>query len=276
MDGIPFVKMSGSGNDFIIIDNRTGAFDRAKTPDFIKAVCERKVSVGADGLIVIENAETADFSWRFFNADGSEAEMCGNGARCTARFAFLKGIAPAQMSFETIAGTIRAEVDDSEVRIQLSRPQDFCMDVTLDVDGQHMRCHTINTGVPHAVFVVDDLEGVPVQTLGEKIRYHRYFQPAGTNVNFVFHANDTMIHIRTYERGVEGETFACGTGAVAAALTAIAGGMVSSPVQITTRSGEVLTVDTPDTAPPFTDVFLTGGTRLVYEGCMGEEAYAAG
>ena len=276
MKNIPFCKMSGCGNDFIIIDNRSGAWDGMKNPGFVKAVCREKLSVGADGLIFIEKSGSSDFKWRFFNADGSEAEMCGNGARCAARFAFLNGIAGASLSFETIAGTIHAEVNGASVKTQLSRPGNLQLNQELAVDGAAFTMHSINTGVPHAVIFVEDLDGVPIKELGAKIRFHEHFQPAGTNVNFISIGPDGSIGIRTYERGVEDETLACGTGSVAAALVCIAMGRAASPVLVKTRGGEQLKVYAEPAAPPFAQAYLEGGASLIYTGEMSPEAYDRG
>jgi diaminopimelate epimerase len=273
MKKIPFFKMSGSGNDFIIIDNRNGRWDSVKTPQFVRSVCLRKISVGADGLIFIENSAGNDFAWRFFNSDGSEAEMCGNGGRCAARFAVLNRFAGPKLSFETMAGIIHAEVEGTHVKIYLPQPEDLESDIGLEIDDRKLVLHSINTGVPHVVQFVEDVDRVLVKDLGGKIRFHQRFQPAGTNVNFVSQKDGNMLYIRTYERGVEDETLACGTGALAAALIAIAKGKAVSPVPVKTRSSEVLKVYTSETSPPFKNVCLEGGTRVVCEGEITEEAY---
>jgi len=275
MANIPFCKMSGSGNDFIIIDNRSGMWDQMKTPAFVKAVCREKLSVGADGLIFIEKSDAADFKWHFFNSDGSQAEMCGNGARCAARFAYLKGIAGDRLSFETVAGMIHAEVRGAVVKTQLSQPKNLQMNQELTVDGARLTVHSINTGVPHAVIFVDDLAAVPIKELGAKIRFHAHFQPVGTNVNFISIGADGSIGIRTYERGVEAETLACGTGSVAAALVCIAMGRAASPALVKTRGGELLNVYAEPASPPFAQAYLEGGASLVYTGEMCEEAYTS-
>ncbi len=274
MKRIPFFKMSGSGNDFIIIDNRAGNWDHLKTPEFVRTVCMRSISVGADGMIFIEGSDRSDFSWRFFNSDGSEAEMCGNGGRCAARFSVLNRIAGSNLSFETIAGIIRAEVKDEHVKIQLPEPKNQEMNIELDTDGQSFNLHSINTGVPHVVIFVEDIENTDVKSLGAKIRFHPHFQPAGTNVNFVSQEKKNVLNIRTYERGVEDETFACGTGSVAAALIAVSMGKASSPVHVRTKGGEVLKVFTSRKLPPFKDVCLEGGARVVCQGEIWEEAYS--
>ncbi len=262
---LPFSKLSGSGNDFIIIDNMDGKINADEFKSRVPYICRRALSVGADGVIIIEPSESVHFKWRFFNSDGSEAEMCGNGGRCAARFAYEKGIAPRQMSFETLAGIIKAEVSGRLVKVQLTKPFGWLMDAVLEDLGVSY-CF-VNTGVPHVVLFVDDIETIDVEGLGRKIRFHRAFAPAGTNVNFAAVSNDRL-YIRTYERGVEAETLACGTGATACALVAMRKGLLSSPVEVVTRGGEVLKVYSEGG-----DVFLEGGTRWVYDGVMKEEAW---
>ena len=273
MQKVPFYKMSGTGNDFILIDNRDGAWDHFVAPWFVRAVCRRKKAAGADGVIFIERSGTCDFSWRFFNADGSTAEMCGNGARCAARYAVLRGIAGQKLCFETGAGVIQAEVYGSRVKTQLTRPGMPELNICLEVNNRGYVFHSIHTGVPHVVCFVDDLAAVPVQTLGRAVRFHPRFQPAGTNVNFVVQKDSDMLHIRTYERGVEDETLACGTGSVAAALIALTLGKATSPVSLQTAGGDILRVSTPSPTPPFEEVYLEGDTTVVYTGELWEEAW---
>jgi len=274
MEKVPFHKMNGSGNDFIIIDDRDGAWDHLRTPAFVRAVCRRKISAGADGVIFILRSERCDFAWDFFNADGSRAEMCGNGARCAARYAVLRGIAGAALCFETAAGVIHADVDGTRVKTQLTRPGAPDLNIRLDINGTPFLFHSINTGVPHAVCFVDDVAAARVVDVGRIVRFHPRFRPAGTNVNFVSQSADDMLHIRTYERGVEDETLACGTGSVAAALIAMALGRALPPVSLKTAGGDILRVYTATAAPPFEDVRLEGGTTLVYTGELWEEAWA--
>ncbi len=260
-----FSKLSGSGNDFIIIDNMSGKLDADDFRGLVPKICRRGVSVGADGVIIIEPSERADFRWRFFNSDGSEAEMCGNGGRCAARFAYEKGIAPATMAFETLAGLIRAEVKGRLVKVQMTDPFGWVMDERLEDLG--ITFCFVNTGVPHVVVFVEDIESVDVEGLGSKIRFHERFSPSGTNVNFAKVEGDRIL-IRTYERGVEGETLACGTGSVAAALVAHKKGLVDLPVEVLTRGGEVLKVYLDEGK-----VFLEGLTKWVYDGYLREEAW---
>lgn len=265
--------MSGCGNDFIIIDNRQKLLDADHLGDLVRKVCAPKVSVGADGLVLVEPSKQVNFRWRFFNSDGSEAEMCGNAGRCVARFALLKGIAPSKLSFETLAGIIEAEVSGRQVKVQMVKPFGLELDLELKIDAQIHRLHYINTGVPHAVEMVEDASTVAVKELGRKIRFHSRFQPAGTNANFVQLIDRTHLKVRTYERGVEDETLACGTGAVASALIAARKGSVGSPVEVQTTGGEVLRVYFQSKGDGFDRVYLEGDTRVVYEGDLWEEAY---
>ena len=273
MKTIPFFKMSGSGNDFIIIDNRKGIVSEDDLQQMIVGACRRKLSAGADGLLLIEPSQTADFKWRFFNADGSVAEMCGNGARCAARFAFIHGIAGRQMTFDTLAGIIEADVGEETVKIRMTDPTDLKTGFDLELDGIILHASSVNTGVPHVVVLVDDIETVDVVATGRRIRHHRDFAPAGTNANFVTVGDDGRIFIRTYERGVEDETLACGTGNVAAALILAHERQRVSPISLTTRSGGVLTVHFTRGEAGYRDVFLEGDARVIYSGELWAEAW---
>jgi diaminopimelate epimerase len=264
---IEFYKMSGSGNDFILIDNRNGELTVSDLIDFVQTLCARKGSVGADGLIIIEKSTCADFRWRFFNADGSEVEMCGNGGRCAARFAFLKGIAPADMSFETVAGIIDATVNGETVKLRLTEPKHLELHHDLKIESGSLPVSSINTGVPHVIHFVDNLEGFDVFGTGRLIRYHEHYQPAGTNANFVRVLDGHTIAVRTYERGVEDETLACGTGSVARK------GLTSSPVEVIVQSGERLNIYFEETEAGYKNVYLEGGAKVVYQGLLWEEAY---
>ena len=269
----PITKMSGSGNDFILIDNRSKVVPDSEMTSLTRSLCRRMVSVGADGLIFIEPSDRYDFKWRFFNADGSEAEMCGNGGRCAARFAFLKGIAGKEMTFETLAGPIRAWVDGAVVKLQLTSPKDQRLNLQIELDGKTIDFDFLNTGVPHTLIWVEDSEKADVTRLGPKIRFHEYFKPAGTNVDFVQLTPAGLLSLRTYERGVEGETLACGTGAVAAAAVAFLKNRLASPVRVRTRGGEILTVYLEGQAGQgIEQVYLEGAVRLVFQGEVFKEA----
>ena len=189
---IPFTKMSGSGNDFVIIDNREPVLDPATKRDFVKKVCRLKSSVGADGVIFIESSEKAAYKWDYYNSDGSSAEMCGNGSRCVARYAFEKGIAPQMHSFETIAGIIEAEVNGPVVKVKLTRPENLQTDVQVDFKGLQYTVDSINTGVPHVIVFSEDVDGEDIQKIGSGIRYHSIFAPAGTNVDLVEKKNGNI------------------------------------------------------------------------------------
>jgi len=273
MKTIPFFKMSGSGNDFIIIDNREAVVPEAQLSRLVVGACRRKMSVGADGLILIESSESLDFKWRFFNADGSLPDMCGNGARCAARFAFIHKIAGRRMAFETLAGTIEATVGEDTVKICMTAPRDLETGIILDIEGTPTVIGSVNTGVPHVMTVVDDIETVDILKTGRLIRHHTNFAPDGTNANFVAVEKNGTIFIRTYERGVEDETLACGTGNVAAALILARERGLTSPVSLTTRSGGQLTVHFKVQDGRYRDVFLEGDARVIYRGELWEEAW---
>ena len=273
---IEFFKMSGSGNDFILIDNRQGTLAVGSVVEFVKSVCERKVSVGADGLIIIEPSDRVDFRWRFFNADGSEVEMCGNGGRCAARFAYLMGIAGGKMSFETGAGIIDAEVRGDIVKLRLTDPRDLVMNDQIQIKNQTLFVHSLNTGVPHVVHFVRDPDGFDVFNTGRAIRYHEHYQPAGTNANFVMVLDSHTLRVRTYERGVEDETLACGTGSVASALIAARKGQVESPVDVRVQGGEILRIYFEMTSDGFAKVYLEGKVKVVYQGRLWDETWKKG
>ncbi|MFO7760133.1 MAG: diaminopimelate epimerase [Desulfobia sp.] len=258
--------MSGAGNDFIIIDHRCPIVSTEDMPSFVKKVCRRKFSVGADGLIFIEKSQEADFSWQFFNGDGSEAEMCGNGARCAARFAFNNGIAPREMSFMTKAGRIKAGVSGDSVKLAMTAPQDINLGRKVQINNEILTVHSLNTGVPHAIILVENNRETPVKEWGRSIRFHEMFSPAGANVNFLEVTDSNKLYLRTYERGVEDETLACGTGAVAAAITASILGKTKEPVQITTSGGEILKIHFKQSEAAITDVYLEGPARDIYQG----------
>src|SRR6266481_9060575 len=236
-----FTKMNGAGNDFILIDNRTGEIhlDRSQ----IARLCDRHRGVGADGILLLEKASNnADFRMRYFNADGGEAEMCGNGARCFARFAEKVAGASKKISFETPAGVIGAELASDLVTLQMTEPTDLRLNVKLPAADENKAVHFINSGVPHVVIPVAKIADVDVQREGAAIRHHKMFSPNGANVNFIEKRESNKIAIRTYERGVESETLACGTGIVASALIFAATENTSGPIDVIARGGDDLQV----------------------------------
>lgn len=274
MEEIEFWKMNGSGNDFILIDNREGIVAEERMVNLVKGVCRRRESVGADGVIFVKRSEGHDFAWRFFNSDGSEAEMCGNGGRCVARFAFLRGIAGPEMTFQTLAGAVSAEVNGRVVKVLMPAPSEIKMDIGLSPEKGWKTIDFINTGVPHVIIQVHDLHNISVVDRGRFIRYHDRFSPQGTNVNFISMKGRDCIDIRTYERGVEDETLACGTGSIGAALVASARGMADSPVTIKTRGGDELKVYFEKYGDSFRRVWLEGSTSISCRGKLHEEAFS--
>lgn len=272
IEGIEFYKMSGHGNDFVLVDNWDGGVAPADMPDLARAVCRRRTGVGADGMLFIEpGPDEVDFAWRFFNSDGSEADMCGNAGRCAARFANMTGIAPTEMSFMTKAGIIRAEVRPDTVIIQMTQPGEPEEEVELEVEEAQMTFSSINTGVPHAVTWVENIESVDVFNIGRTVRGHQHYQPAGTNVDFVQVLPSGRLYVRTYERGVEDETLACGTGVIASVLLSHLKGLAQSPTKVLTRGGEELLVYFKKNDNGFDEIFLEGKVRVIYTGQLSSE-----
>jgi len=270
-DPLPFSKMSGAGNDFVVIDNRSGRVTDAS--ELTKRICTRRLSVGADGLILIEPSARATFRMRYYNSDGGLADFCANGTRCAARFAFINVIAPKRMTIETDAGVVGAEIGDhGDVTLALSAPQSFVRERPLDVGGTQIRGSYMMVGVPHYVmFLRDDLWSQDIDGVGRAIRQHRDLQPHGANANFVVVRDAHSIEIRTYERGVEAETLACGSGVVASVTTAAKFGRVKSPVAVLTRSGITLEVSFEMDGGEIRDVRLKGDARLVYRATVTPE-----
>jgi len=270
MVSIPFVKMVGAGNDFIIIEAQKN-LDYAQ---FTRAVCARHNGIGADGVLVLEKSAQSDYRMRVINADGSEAQMCGNGARCMAAYivANLKPV-KALFSLETLAGEILAEAKNDVARVRLSNPKDYRPHLNITVANQKLEVHYIDTGVPHTIVFVDGLQEVDTNSLGALVRNHPRFAPRGTNVNFVEHTRDGMVSVRTYERGVEAETLACGTGAVAAALVAYLHAhpavkqQKGSFMKVSTASKEILEITFDlDEGCKIDNVWLKGSAKLIAKG----------
>ena len=263
---LDFTKMNGAGNDFVLIDNRKRNIHLSR--EQVVKLCHRQRGVGADGLFMLVPSATgkADWAWEFYNSDGSVADMCGNGARCFARFIQKTVGANGKTSFETGAGVIAATFQGERVTVNLTRPKDLTLNQKVPVSGTPMLIHSLHTGVPHAVLFVPDADKAMVQQFGAEIRYHPYFAPKGTNVNFAQVLAPNHIRVRTYERGVEGETLACGTGVTASALIAARVLGFTSPVKVTVQGGDVLEVNFRDDNGEFSDVQLTGPAEFVYEG----------
>jgi diaminopimelate epimerase len=261
-----FTKMNGAGNDFVLIDNRSRQFQLQ--PAQIARLCDRHQGVGADGVILLAPCASgqADWAWDFYNSDGSSAEMCGNGARCFARFVRRLTGSNGNLSFETRAGVIRASFQGEEVTVHLTPPKDLRLRQQVKLSVGPTEIHSLNTGVPHAVLFVPDADQAMVLPLGPEIRNHPHFAPRGTNVNFVQVLGPGRIRVRTYERGVEGETLACGTGMTAAALIAAELLGFPSPVQVRVQSGDKLEISFARAGGQFTNVGLAGPAEFVFEG----------
>lgn len=266
MRTVDFVKMVASGNDFVIIENSKAKISNSALPSFAKEICERNLGVGADGLLVIEPSEKADFKMRVLNPDGSEAEMCGNGARCVALFAKQSKIVDGDMQIDTLSGIIEAQVTDDKVKIKVQNPRDIKLDFDLNIEGKDYKMSFVNTGVPHTVLFVEKLGSFDVKRLGRAIRYNGNFAPRGTNVNFVEVGNGNSIKVRTYERGVEDETLACGTGCVASAVISSMSKELKSPISCLTKSGETLKVYFDRAGDNFKNVYLEGSAKIVFIG----------
>ena len=258
--------MNGAGNDFVLIDNRAQKLklDGAQ----IARICDRHAGVGADGLILLAPCSSgrADWAWDFYNSDGGSSEMCGNGARCFARFVRRLTGAKKNLTFETRAGIISASFHGQRVTVSLTPPKDLRLNQTVALSAGKTTIHSVDTGVPHAVLFVPDADQAMVQTLGPEIRRHAHFAPRGTNVNFVQLCPPGAIRVRTYERGVEGETLACGTGVTASALISAALHGVASPVPVRVRGGDLLEVSFDKKDGQFRNVRLTGPADFVFDG----------
>lgn len=267
---LPFHKMDGAGNDFVVIDNRE--LNHNLTKEQIAWLCDRQRGVGADGLIMVEPADhNADYKFRYYNADGGEAEMCGNGARCFGRYA-SKLTTPAKnvITFETMVGTLKAEMIDDIVCVSMSDPADITLHADIKIDGMgDTAIHSINTGVPHAVVFVDDVQNFDIVKYGAALRYHDYFAPNGTNVNAAKILGPQHLAIRTYERGVENETLACGTGITACALIHHLITEAPSPIKVDVQGGDQLEIGFDDhDSDTFYNVTLTGPAKFVFNGTI--------
>ncbi len=263
---VHFYKLSGSGNDFVMVDNLSGELDCLKKSELAKFLCRRRVSIGADGLIFLDKSETADVKMTYINADGSYAEMCGNGARCTA-FVYSMLHSKDRLTIETGVGVIGAHTESKFITVDMPPGKLVEPNVEILIDGLPFIADWYNTGVPHAVIIVDDVSEIPVEQWGREIRYHRHFQPAGTNADFVEIEDEHTIKIRTYERGVEAETLACGTGAVASALSAARKNLVKPPVKVKVALPDTLHIDfVPETDGSAHDIKFAGEIIFSFEG----------
>jgi len=263
---LEFTKMNGAGNDFVLIDNRAQRLELSR--DQVMCLCDRHRGIGADGVILLVPCASgkADWAWVFYNSDGSIGEMCGNGARCFARFVQARTRSTGDFSFETEAGIIRAQFQGSRVTVNLTEPVSLRLNEQLSLSTGVQMLHSLNTGVPHAVVFVPDADKAMVLQLGPEIRRHPHFAPKGTNVNFVQVLGPNQIRVRTFERGVEGETLACGTGVTASALISARMHKFVSPISVQVQGGDRLEVSFHEANGGFSDVRLTGPADFVFEG----------
>jgi diaminopimelate epimerase len=266
---VRFWKLEGAGNDFLGLDGRSGSFklNRKKIAD----LCDRRRGVGADGVLVVEKPKRrgADFRMRYYNSDGGEAEMCGNGARCFALLArAVSGRKGNVLRIQTQAGLVTLQIRGQEVQVSMTEPTRLRLGKKVVVAGRKVVVDFLNTGVPHAVMFVRSVRSVDVAQLGRAIRYHSAFAPSGTNVNFVEIGRGNRIHVRTYERGVEGETLACGTGVVASSILSNLRRGLRSPILVTTRGGDHLRVGFSMVNGQARKVTLQGPARIVYTGVI--------
>lgn len=279
---VNFTKMVGAGNDFAVIDSGLKGLNA-----LAKRLCDRKTGIGADGMLVLEKSKIADFRMRIFNANGSEAEMCGNGLRCAILYVKTYGRVSAQahkgiskrFKVETKAGLYDGEITAKDrVKIKMEEPRDLKLDFPINVNGREIKANFINTGVPHTVVFVEGLDKINVDSIGSQIRYHDEFKPKGSNVNFVETIDNSNIKIRTYERGVEGETLACGTGSVASAIISRVKGEAPNhllrsgtghglrvKVNVHTKGG-VLKVEFDNIKNKIKNVYLEGEAKIVFQG----------
>jgi len=278
MKKFSFAKMSGAGNDFILFDKK---FDPSLLllPEDIRAVCARRTGIGADGVLVIDDHQGYNFSMEYFNADGSTGSLCGNGARCAIRYAHLMGRDDQNfVKFISNGLEYKGEIlDPVNIKFYLNEPYDLNLKMNLKGPGQTIPASFINTGSPHAVILINDIrkdaensfytdiQEVPVFELGRMIRYLDDFKPGGTNVNFI-QLMGSKVLIRTYERGVEDETLACGTGSTAAALIANLRYDLKPPVKLVTQSGDELIVDFQQVDKRFRNVSLSGPAEVTFTG----------
>ncbi len=263
---IPFVKMQGAANDFVVLDHRRRFLPADPTTLFAR-LCDRRRGIGADGVLLLELDSDVDYQMRYFNADGGAAEYCGNGARCLARLAFELGLGRGgEVTFRCAVGLQRARLLPAKaaIAVELGRVPRSAGPVELEAAGRRFRGRQFVAGVPHFVVPLPTLDGAPVHEWGRALRNHPAFAPGGTNVDFVRALEPGKVAMRTYERGVEGETLACGSGAVATALAAASEG-VPSPVRVVTQGGDVLIVEYRDSENGW-DVTLSGPAETVFRG----------
>jgi diaminopimelate epimerase len=265
---IPFLKMVGAGNDFVVVDDAlVGGWGEPERSRLAGTLCARRLSVGADGLVTVGARPPDRVRMVYYNADGSRAGMCGNAGRCASRYAVLRGWVPEHLVLEADDGDHPAEVRGDRVRLGMRDPEVRMLGLVLQRGGRAFEGMLIDTGVPHAVLWVDEVDALDVRALGREFRHAQVFGREGANVNFVEVVGREALKTRTYERGVEDETLACGTGAAAAAVAAHLQWGIPSPVEVRPRGG-TLTVSFESGPGAVRAVTLEGDARIAYEGTV--------
>lgn len=287
MSEILFTKMTGAGNDFIFIDKKNNPALQLK-PENIRKLCNRRFGIGADGLIFIEDLDGFDFRMSYYNADGSTGSLCANGARCSIRYAENSNRLKSKIA-SFIANSVQYSgqvIDEELILFNLNEPNKIILEKKLHLSREVIKYSFVDTGSPHVVINVNDIldpasnqkkifngiNDLPVYSLGKGIRFHNDFKPAGTNVNFIEVAGD-IVYIRTYERGVEDETLACGTGSVASAIVVSLSDNLKPPITLKTFGGDNLIVNFKSENQKFENITLTGPAKVVFEGSVDEKIF---
>ncbi len=263
---LSFSKYSGCGNDFILFNNLAGQFP-AQDSNLIRRICHRQLGIGADGIILLEKAQKGDFRMRIFNSDGTEAEMCGNGLRCLMQFIREQGYKDNEYSIQTMHRQLRVKLKNDQVEMEMGSPSNVSWDVPVEISNKKYRVDYLDTGVPHAILFVEDVARINVNKEGSEFRYHSAFSPKGANMNFV-ELDGNRLKLRTYERGVEQETLACGTGAAAAVIAAVKKHQLKLPVQVEFRSGDTVEVDFKEKNGRIEEVIQTGPANKIFHGVI--------
>lgn len=263
---LAFTKLNGAGNDFVALDDRGGELGDIDRGSLARFLCDRHFGIGADGIIILASSTIADVQMQYYNADGSAGGMCGNGGRCTAVFARSVGCKGDVLNIEALDFVYRAEFTTHGIRLHMKDPAGIFRGIRVQTPEGALTVHAINTGSPHVVQFVTDLKAVRVESTGRMLREHARFAPEGTNVNFVETLDKSVIAMRTYERGVEAETLACGTGSVASAVLAHLEYGLRPPIRVRTWGGDLLRVDFTMQGPRITDVVLEGPAVIVFSG----------
>ena len=268
---INFTKMTGAGNDFIVVN--ASEIKGLDAKQLTAKICDRTNGVGADGLLILDKSSKADYKMRIINADGSEAEMCGNGARCMVAYIIAQNnVHKKTLSMDTLAGIVEGEVQGDLIKVHLSDPKDYNANIAINVNDRKLKVSYIDTGVPHAVVYVDEINNINVHDIGRIIRNHEHFKPRGTNVNFVEQLDRDLVAVRTYERGVEDETKACGTGSVASGIVTYLKAnpsihsKIGAKMNVRTKSGEILEVSFDIKNNKISNVWLKGSAKFVARG----------